>query len=104
MVRFREDEFSAIQGAAALNLLMQDDGEPNQGDMSCIGEDHHEPMPRRSEASHVRQAMEGFVHFGSATTWMCEEDNEMYALLEIICEAHPTGVWILIHDFLEPHL
>ena len=91
MVRFREEGFSAIQGAAALNLLLQGDGEPGQADMSCIGEDHHEPMPRISQAFHVEQAMRGFVQFGGASVWMCEEDNEMYALLEVLCESHPSA-------------
>ena len=61
-------------------------------------------MPRISQASHVEQAMRSWVQFGGASVWMCEEDNEMYALLEGLCESHPSGVWIVIHHFLEQHL
>ena len=46
----------------------------------------------------------GVVRFGEASMWTCEEDNEMYALLEVICEHHSSGVWIVTHHFLEEHL
>jgi len=92
MVRFREQEFTATQAAVAINSMLDSGGVSGEEDLAVMGESQHEPLPRVSEKQHVQQGMIGFQRFGETTVCMCEEDDELYGLLQVFCAQFPTGV------------
>ena len=105
MVRFREQEFTATQAAVAINSMLDSGGVSGEEDLAVMGGSQHEPLPRVScEEQHVQHVMHSFQGFGESIVWTCVEHDELYGLMQVFCEQFPTGVWILVHDFLEEHL
>ena len=48
--------------------------------------------------------MTGFHAFGEITTWLCEQEDAMYAMIQIHCDQHPNGIWVAVVHFLEGYI
>ena len=47
--------------------------------------------------------MTGFQSFEGITTWPCEDDAMLYAMIQVYCDKYPNGIWVAVAHFLEDY-
>ena len=76
----------------------------NDNGVEHLGIPLQDPIPRICSGDDLEEAMAGFQSFGGITTWMCDEDTAMHAVIQVYCDRYPNGIWVAIVHFLEGYI